>query len=158
MLYTGCNISRILLFERKSMKQILQFLLTVVLCGCTSVIPVSTTPSATPKSTALLISAFTPPAITPTTTSTAVPAAPEIPTLSIPAFDGTLYPHPSAVISPENVAGVVELARCGNGIVNQVAWSPDGKQIAVASSIGISLYNPETLDPTRFFEIHRLGL
>jgi len=38
------------------MKQIILFLLALALCGCISVIPVSTTPSASPSSTALLIS------------------------------------------------------------------------------------------------------
>ncbi len=36
------------------------------------------------------------------------------------------------------------IARLGNGIIHQIAYSPDGSQIAVASSIGIWLYDVDT--------------
>ena len=36
------------------------------------------------------------------------------------------------------------IARLGNGTINEIAYSPDGSQIAVASSIGIWLYDVDT--------------
>ena len=71
---------------------------------------------------------------------------------SLPVLAGTPYPSPIAIISPENAEKVVELARWGKGRVYQVAWSPDGNQMAVASTLGIYLYDPETLEQSRFIE------
>jgi WD40 repeat protein len=57
-----------------------------------------------------------------------------------------------AVISPENAAHVEELARWGRGYTNQIAISPDGKQIAVASTIGIDIYDLQTLKSIQFID------
>jgi WD40 repeat protein len=45
-----------------------------------------------------------------------------------------------------------ELARWGKGRVNQAVWSQDGKRLAAASSLGIYLYNAETLEQLWFAE------
>ncbi len=55
-------------------------------------------------------------------------------------------------ISPENAATVVQLARLGKGSIHDVAWSPDGRQLAVASAIGLFLYDADTLK-----EIHQMA-
>jgi WD40 repeat protein len=47
---------------------------------------------------------------------------------------------------------VVELARWGKGSILKVAYSPDGKLLAVATSIGIYLYDANTLDEVRFID------
>ncbi len=52
------------------------------------------------------------------------------------------------VISPTNASDVSELARLGKGVIKQILWSPDGKNIAVATSIGIYFY-----DATSYSEI-----
>jgi len=57
-----------------------------------------------------------------------------------------------AAISPDNAAQVVQLARWGKGTVNEVAHSPDGTLLAVASSLGIYLYDAQTLAEVRFIE------
>jgi Tol biopolymer transport system component len=54
-----------------------------------------------------------------------------------------------APIGPENVAGLVQLARLGNGRVSQFVFSPDGRLLAVASSLGTYLYDAETLAEVR---------
>lgn len=59
----------------------------------------------------------------------------------------------SAVITSENADQLVEVARLGNGVAHDVAWSPDGKRLAVASSIGIWLYD-SLQAPPRFLEGH----
>ncbi len=89
----------------------------------------------TPTSTATLAATRTP-------TSTATPAATRTPT-SAPAL---------LSISPENASRVTQLARWGKGTVNQVAYSPDGRLLAVASSLGAYLYDAETLEEVRFIE------
>ena len=54
--------------------------------------------------------------------------------------------QPAVVISSVNARGVTELARWGaDSSGEEVAWSPDGRQLAVASKIGVYLYALETL-------------
>ena len=45
----------------------------------------------------------------------------------------------AAAIAPENAGQVVELKRMGEPIVNSAAISPDGRLVAVATSLGIEL-------------------
>lgn len=127
-------------------ERIVQFFLTIPLYGYVLAIPGETTPP-TPFATAT--STFAP---TVTTTSSFAPSTTATPSQFIPRLDGTLYPQPATTISPENAARMVELARWGRGTVNEIAWSPDGKHIAVASSIGIYLYDPDTLKQSHFIE------
>ncbi|MCS6872734.1 MAG: hypothetical protein NZ571_14905, partial [Anaerolineae bacterium] len=54
-------------------------------------------------------------------------------------------PTPAPIISVENAKQVVELRRIGRGTLSDVAFSPDGKTLAVASSIGIWLYDSQDL-------------
>lgn len=74
------------------------------------------------------------------------------PTLQLPVLDGTSVPQPAELISPANADRIVQLARWGKRTVNQAAYSPDGRLLAVASSIGVYLYNAETLEEVRFIE------
>ncbi len=55
-------------------------------------------------------------------------------------------------ISAENATRVVELARWGRGGLNELAYSPDGKLLAVASSIGIYLRDAQTLNELRYID------
>jgi hypothetical protein len=83
--------------------------------------------------------------LTPTATATPTP-------LVLPVLAGTPYPQPNQPISLTNANQVVQLARWGKGTVNQVIFSPDGRLLAVASSLGIYLYDAETLAEIRFIE------
>ncbi len=58
------------------------------------------------------------------------------------------------VITPENAAQVRELARFGQGKVNDVAVSPEGKMAAVATDIGVWLYDLTTAEPLNFWGDH----
>jgi WD40 repeat protein len=50
--------------------------------------------------------------------------------------------HPSlAVITPENITQLAELARWGRGVINDVAYSTDGTWIAVGTSRGIYVHD-----------------
>jgi uncharacterized protein with WD repeat len=86
----------------------------------------------------------------PTATSTA-PATPTAePTVALPVLAGTPVPQPVAAISAESAPQVAELARWGKGAVGQIAFSPDGRLLAVASSIGVYLYAAADLREVRF--------
>tara|TARA_B100000959_G_C14637323_1_gene482789 strand:- start:161 stop:580 length:420 start_codon:yes stop_codon:yes gene_type:complete len=50
------------------------------------------------------------------------------------------------VIGPQNAGQVQELVRLGRGTAESVAISPDGGTLAVAGSVGVSLYEINTLD------------
>ena len=57
---------------------------------------------------------------------------------------------PTTPISLVNVGQVKELARWGKGTAEGLAYSPDGKSLAVASSLGVYLYNAGTLQEVMF--------
>lgn len=48
-----------------------------------------------------------------------------------------------AVITPENAAEVTQIAQWGKGTAEQVAYAPNGRLLAVASSLGIYLYDAQ---------------
>jgi WD40 repeat protein len=57
---------------------------------------------------------------------------------------------PSPPVSlPDDVSLIAHL---GQGIVEQVIWSPDGKTLAFASSIGVYLYDADTLQERQFID------
>jgi hypothetical protein len=55
-------------------------------------------------------------------------------------------------ISAQKAHQTVQLARWGKGTVNWLASSPDGRLLAVASSLGIYLYDANNLTDVRFIE------
>ena len=72
--------------------------------------------------------------------------------ISLPVLVSTPVPQPVAAVSPENADRVVQLARWGRGTINQVVFSPDGHLLAIASSLGLYLYDAETLREVYFSE------
>jgi len=48
-------------------------------------------------------------------------------------------------ITTRNLDRLVPVAHLGNGLIGDLAWSPDGTTLAVASSVGIFLYDAQTL-------------
>ncbi|MEW5869555.1 MAG: serine/threonine-protein kinase [Chloroflexota bacterium] len=56
------------------------------------------------------------------------------------------------IITASNVAQLQEIARWGKGAMDEIAWSPDDKFIAVASSLGIYLFDAANLTEVRFIE------
>jgi hypothetical protein len=79
--------------------------------------------------------------VTPAPTLTEAPTPTEMP---------TPYPPPREPLGPENAARVAQLARWGKGWVAEIAFSPDGRLLAVASSIGVYLYAAADLREVRF--------
>jgi WD40 repeat protein len=56
------------------------------------------------------------------------------------AQDGGTHLPKLEVITPENAAQISEIARLGDGKIQQEVWSPDGQTLALSSSIGVWLY------------------
>ena len=67
-----------------------------------------------------------------------------------PMSTSTPYPQPVQSISVENAAHVAQLARWGSGKVHNLAFSPDGRLLAVATDIGLYLYDIPALSEVRF--------
>ncbi len=68
------------------------------------------------------------------------------PTPRLPVAQNTPVPETAPTISEENLGQLVELARWHKGFVTDTVFSPDGKTIGVASTVGIFLYAADTLD------------
>ncbi len=125
---------------------ILSMLILIVLTSCaggqTPVIPTSTV---TIPPTATFTSS---PTLTPTPTFTPTATA----TPRLPVAPGTQMPVPGLALSADNLDQVVELARWGNGIITDATYSPNGKLIASGSTLGVSIYESDTLKEILYFE------
>lgn len=86
---------------------------------------------------------FTPePTLTPTATSTP----------RLPVLPGTQMPSPGSALSADNLDQIVELARWGKGVISDAVYSPDGTLIAVATTLGVSVYQADTLEEIFYIE------
>lgn len=117
--------------------------LLLVLVGLLSACIASPFASPTPQPTATQF--FT---LTPSPTATLTPT----PTAIIPARDSTPLPAAQQPITIENASQLVPFARWGRGLPQQIAWTPDSRRFAVASTQGLTLYDGATLDEIFFIE------
>ncbi len=85
-----------------------------------------------------------------TATNTATPAP--TPTPRLPVAVGTALPAPSVRLSLDNVNQIAELGRWGRGVIQDIAYSPDGKAIALASASGIVSVATATLEQVNSIE------
>ncbi len=67
------------------------------------------------------------------------------------ALEGTPIPPPVEFIALDTVSRVGPVARWGRGAITNVAYSVNGT-LAVASAIGVYLFDPETLTVTHFLD------
>jgi WD40 repeat protein len=71
------------------------------------------------------------------------------PTTVVPPPTLTVAPTPTEqraqIITTSNLRSITEIARLGHGQLYDVNWSADGYQLAVASSLGVYVYDVETL-------------
>jgi hypothetical protein len=86
--------------------------------------------------------------LSPVTSSTPTPA-PRAPAL---ALAGTAVSLSGAAIGPDNATSIELLARWGKGVVESVAYSPDGTLLAVGSSLGVYLYDSRSLSGVRHLQ------
>ena len=114
------------------------FLMVIVLAGC-SQSPEPVAQVELPAATPLPADTATPtplPSATPLPTNTPEPTA---------TFTPTATPVPET-ISAENVSRLQLVRRYGSGQMIQTAWSPDGSQVYVLTSIHLRAYDPQTGD------------
>lgn len=101
----------------------------------------------TPAVTATMAPSRTPrPTATPTRTPTPTPTATLTPTATpTPVLAGTPISFDPQGIVEINLQRVVELARWGLGSSRDLAWSPDGSLVAVATRSGVVLFHADDL-------------
>ncbi len=89
-----------------------------------------------------------------TITSTALPSPSStvLPTAITPAQEGTPLPVSGQGLHPENITQLELIAEFGKGIPQQIAVSPDGNLIGVATSNGVYFFNPDTLKEVFSFQ------
>jgi len=73
----------------------------------------------------------------PSPTATQTPA----PTEMVPALAGTPHYTPTEAIHASNLERLTLLASYGSGYASQFAWSPDGSQVAAATTRGIAIFS-----------------
>jgi WD40 repeat protein len=81
------------------------------------------------------------PSVTAATVTVTLTPVPPTPTQLIPAREGTLHFQPTSTITPDNADQITLLASYGSGFASQLVWSPDGSEIAAATSHGIALFS-----------------
>lgn len=102
-------------------------------------------PAAAPSATPSPARQFTPttlPTSTPAGTPTAVPPL---------ALENTPVAVVAEPLSPDSAQRITALARLGKGTTANAAISPDGRRLAVASSLGVYIYDAQTLDLVTFY-------
>mgnify|MGYP001264933902 CR=1 FL=1 len=81
---------------------------------------------------------------------------PVLPTATASLDTPTPRPSPEATVTIESPAVPIpfgaEIMRLGEGILSEIVYSPDGKTLAAASSIGILFYDANTLEKVRLIE------
>lgn len=132
-----CNKKRVLQYNRLVLIGL--FLVMNALTGCGKAAEEGSLPIATGNATL-------PPSATPTETPTPSPT----PAPKLPVQPGTPIPLSSAAISSTNMDQVVELALWGKGVITDATYSPDGKLIAIATTLGISIFQADTLEENLF--------
>lgn len=87
------------------------------------------------------------PTVTPTSTFTITPTATPSPTPTVtpipgyPVIANTSVPQTSEAIGVDTLNKITELATWGKGVAYHVSYSPDGAHLAVASSLGVYIYD-----------------
>ncbi len=61
--------------------------------------------------------------------------------------------EPGAPITASTAAWVGQAERFGNGVITDAAWAPDGRTVAVASSIGVYLLDAASLEQLRLISL-----
>lgn len=74
------------------------------------------------------------------------------PTVPEPVDVGPAHPPLAGAITPDNASQVVQVARWGKGLITQSAYSPDGRWWALASSLGVYLWDIETLTEVQLLQ------
>jgi len=114
-------------------------ILSLALAACTTTSPTLTALPATDT-----------PQPPPPTATTAPSPEPPPPTLTAPPPSATPPPVSLPAIDPSNADKLQLAAQLGQGYLTDVAWSSDGARLAVASALGVYLYDLNSLAQTNF--------
>ena len=90
-------------------------------------------------------------------TATPAPGEAAKPTIT-PTAPPLALSEPKQPMTPQNAAQVRQLVRWGKGSAEGLAYSPDGRQLAVASGLGVYLYDAESLAETRFISTEVIAM
>ncbi|MBL8095793.1 MAG: hypothetical protein JNL73_16580, partial [Anaerolineales bacterium] len=115
-------------------------LVAVWITGCAAPTQAPAAPTLTAAPTAT-VTAPTATATRPAPTDTPTP----VPTLALPVRLRGDYPQPTEPLGASSDQIVVELARWGEGSLNQLALAPDGKTLAAATTAGLTLFDVPSL-------------
>lgn len=107
-------------------------------------IEVKKTAAPKPSATALTVNSTQPAAASSTPTTSLQPSWPEV-------LENTALPEVDETITLENIGRVGPLARWGKGRLETAVYSPDGKWIGLATSLGVYLYTSQDLVLVRFY-------
>ena len=113
--------------------------------------PVTQAPTRTPSNTPLP-TVTTPPVKTGTPTET--PTATLWPAVPFDLADtrvGTPLPPTAEPITMGNIQNLSMLAQWGQGVLTDVAYSPDGHWLAVATTVGVAMYDTQDLTHRQYF-------
>ncbi|HOG80227.1 MAG TPA: hypothetical protein PK454_10780, partial [Anaerolineaceae bacterium] len=113
--------------------------------------PVTQAPTRTPSNTPLP-TVTTPPVKTGTPTET--PTATLWPAVPFDLADtrvGTPLPPTAEPITMGNIQNLSMLAQWGQGVLADVAYSPDGHWLAVATTVGVAMYDTQDLTHRQYF-------
>ncbi|NOH10343.1 MAG: hypothetical protein HND51_01725 [Chloroflexi bacterium] len=127
-------------------------ILALCITACTSTTPSPTVQAELPADTTM-------PSPVPSVTATPLPS--QTPTITFtptatPSYfvrDGMPVPQPAEAISPDNVGQIAELARWGNGAINEISFAPDESLLLVQTTIGVFAYDPDTIEEVWRFEL-----
>ena len=135
------------------LRPLLLFSLLSLLTAC-ALAELAESPLPTPASLATPGETLPPQSIaSPTASQPSSPIA--TPTRALP--EPTATPEPTiiapVVITAGNASRIVEFGRYGYGAAYQSAWAPNGKQVAVASTLGIFLYDADLAAMTASIDV-----
>ena len=149
---TRIKLNRTLVW-RLSLGAILAAIALMAFLGRSTISAALLPPTLTPTRTQL------PPTASPTPVPTSTPPPPPTaipPTatpLIFPVFqDVSLSSAVNQPLSPNNVDQMIMLSVRGLGNVNRLASAPDGSHVAAASSIGIFIFNAESLELEKYID------
>jgi len=122
----------------------------LILSGCNSSTPVPTSVQPTRSLTKT-------PFVKPTSTKTQAPTSTITPLPSptiTPMSEGIVPPHKLALNEERAATEMIRLARYGQGTLFDIEWSPDGKYLAVATGLGVYLYDANSFEQVDFFDVN----
>jgi WD40 repeat protein len=68
--------------------------------------------------------------------------------------EGRVSPHKLALDEERAANQMIRLARFGQGRLYDVEWSPDGKYLAIATGLGVYLYDANTFEQVSFLDVN----